>query len=214
MGLPTGFESLLWFMGQILIIRMLNMSDPLFVGITSLVGSVQIFALFVYLGFSRAGMILVGRHWGEGNRTEAVRTGLLCQKMSLAVSITWGLVLFFFGAAIATIFTDKVEIIAASGFVMRIAAFSISFQALNVTAGAAIRGTGDTHWMLYSQIFGTAFVIFVSYLLIVRYDWGLTGMYLTVAADELFRGVFNLARFVSGVNPLRLALRMVRVDTQ
>jgi len=47
----------------------------------------------------------------------------------------------------------------------------------------------------------------------VRYDWGLTGMYLTVAADELIRGVFNLARFVSGVNPLRLALRN-RADAQ
>ena len=61
--------------------------------------------------------------------------------------------------------------------------------------GSAIRGTGDTSWVLYSQIFGTIYVLGVSYLLAVVFGFGLLGVFLTIASDELIRGIINYIKF-------------------
>ena len=54
---------------------------------------------------------------------------------------------------------------------------------------------GDTRWMLYTQIFGTLFMIFGGYWLILGTGLGLAGIFVTLLADETLRGIANLIRF-------------------
>ena len=77
-----------------------------------------------------------------------------------------------FPSYLAGLFTKDAAVIARAVPLLRLAGVYIQFQAVNVLMGHAIRGTGDTRWMMYSQIFGTVFVIGVSYLLIFQAGLG------------------------------------------
>lgn len=61
--------------------------------------------------------------------------------------------------------------------------------------GNGIRGTGDTKWMLYTQLFGAAFIIVASYILIFILKVGIIGIYITLFSDELIRSILNSIRF-------------------
>ena len=68
--------------------------------------------------------------------------------------------------------------------------------------------------MLYSQIYGTIFVLGFSAFTIFYLKWGLLGLYLTTMFDELTRGIVNFLRFYFGVNPLRKLPELSKKDSQ
>lgn len=202
-GLPSGLEGFLWSSGQLVIVYFLNQIDGMAIGVYSLVIGIQILSLFVYQGFAKSAMTLVGQRWGEGDRKAALDTALHCQRLSLMVSVACGLIFVAFPAFLAGLFTRDPDVVARAVPLLRLGGVYIQFQAVNIIMGHAIRGTGDTKWMMYSQIFGTVFVIGVSYLLIFQAGLGLVGMYLTMIMDELIRGAVNTTRFLTGRNPFR-----------
>ena len=55
--------------------------------------------------------------------------------------------------------------------------------------------------MLYSQVFGTAFVVGLSSFMIFGLSLGLAGMYIVMILDEFIRGIINFIRFYTGKNP-------------
>lgn len=200
LGLPSGFESLLWFTGQLVLVRMINEINPLSIGILSLVQSLNHLALFIYLGFARSAISLVGQYWGASNFDDAKRVGLECQFFAFVVSFTWSMVLLVFPRELAGMFTNDAGIIESSAFILRLSSLFINFQVVNVIMGHAIRGTGDTKWMLYSQIFGTFFVVGVSFFMIFHFSWGLVGVVIAMTMDEGLRGGVNFMRFLKSVN--------------
>ena len=62
--------------------------------------------------------------------------------------------------------------------------------------GLCIRGTGDTRWMLFTQIFGTVFMIAGGYCFILGSGFGLLGIFITLVLDEFLRSIANLYRFL------------------
>jgi Na+-driven multidrug efflux pump len=71
-------------------------------------------------------------------------------------------------------------------------------KSINNVIGLGIRGTGDTKWMLYGQMFGTVLVIILSYVLIFTAKLGLWGRFVALLVDETVRGIVNLLRFWKG----------------
>jgi Na+-driven multidrug efflux pump len=101
------------------------------------------------------------------------------------------------------IFSNDVAVIKESIVMIRLAALFVNFQAVNVIMGHSIRGTGDTRWMLYTQIAGTIFVVGMSYLTMFPMGLKLAGLYLTLTADEIIRSLVNTWRFHKGKNPFQ-----------
>jgi putative MATE family efflux protein len=200
-GLPSGTETLLWNIGQLVMARLLNQIDGMAIGIFSIVSGIQQIALLIYMGVAKAAMTMVGQYWGEGNFIEAKRTGIYCQKIALYVTFVFSGIFLIFPAFLAGVFTDDPVAVQRAIPLIRILAITVNFQAVNVIAGHAIRGSGDTKWMLFSQFLGTIFVISISSLMIFGFSLGLAGMYLTVMLDEGIRGGINFVRFYTGKNP-------------
>lgn len=198
LGLPSGLESLLWFAGQLVLTRLINEQDPLGMGIVSLVKSITMLALFVYLGFARAATTIVGQLYGARRPDLGRAAGFQAQWTSLGVSLVWGLVIVLFPGWLAGLFTREAGVIRDSIPLLYISAAMINFQSVNVGMGHAIRGTGDTRWMLYTQIGGTAFVVLFGYLVLFPLGWGLKGLFVTLLLDELLRALVNTWRFAKG----------------
>jgi len=203
-GIPSGIESLLWNLGQLVIVRLLNQIDGMTIGIYSLVAGIQSLALYIYLGFAKAAMTKVGQYWGNEDFEQARDIGFYCQRLSVVVTLVFGLVFLVFPKFLAGIFTSDPSVMARAVPLLRLSGLHINLQVFNVVMGHAIRGTGDTKWMLYSQIFGTIFVVSLSPVMIFSFSLGLMGMYLTLILDEGIRGGINLMRFYYEENPFKV----------
>lgn len=202
-GIPSGLEILLYQSGNLVLVRLLNYIDPLAIGVYTLVIGVQTLPVLIYMGFAKATMTMVGQYWGEGKYAEAKNITYYSLKVAMKISVVCGLVFLLVPGFLVRVFTPDPVFLTRAVPLLRIAGVLLLSQTLNIVAGHAIRATGDTKWMLYSQIYGTAFVIGVSSFLIFRLSWGLIGIYLTTILDEFLRGSVNFFRFSLGRNPFR-----------
>lgn len=205
LGLPSGFESFLWFIGQLALVKMINSISPESIGVLSLVQSLNHLALFVYLGFARSAITMVGQYWGANEYSAAKKTGVECMILAFIVSILWSIILLVVPKELSELFTKDQGIVNLAIPILRLSVLYIIFQVVNIIMGHAIRGTGDTKWMLYSQIFGTLFVIITSYIVIFHFKLGLIGVIAALTCDELLRGAVNYRYFMRRGNFNKLA---------
>lgn len=195
LGLPSGLEYALWNVGNLILVSFLNRLDMMAAGIYTLVFSIETVPLLVYMGFANAGLTLVGQETGANDPRQARRTGLVCLGCSLAVCGAVALVFRAFPRQILGVFTDDPGVLETSVPYLVFISWILFPKAVNNVIGLCIRGMGDTRWMLYTQIFGTVFMICVGYILILKSGLGLAGIFITLLADETLRAGANLLRF-------------------
>ena len=58
---------------------------------------------------------------------------------------------------------------------------------------------GDTRWMLFTQIFGTIFVLVFARVLMFSLSLAILGLFIAVFLDETTRAVMNGTHFFSSV---------------
>lgn len=211
-GLPSGLETFLWFFGQTFVLGYMNALGPYETGIYTLAHDIYILALFVYMGFSRSTLTLVGQFWGAGRYREGRLAGLEGQVVSTGISLIWAGILFFAGGGLLAMFTKDERVIHEGARLMQVAGGFVVFQSFNVVTGNAIRATGDTLWMLWTQIFGTVFVIVVTQLFVFQLGWGLLGVVWALTLDELIRGAANALRFFIAPVPKEWSISVVEEE--
>ena len=198
LGIPSGLEYALWNVGNLILVSFLNRLDMMAAGIYTLVFSIETVPLLIYSGFANAGLTLVGQETGAKDPGKARNTGLLCLAFSLAVCLVVAVLFRGFPRQLLSLFTDDVSILDTSVPYLVFVTWILFPKAVNCVIGLCIRGMGDTRWMLYTQIFGTVFMITAGYILILRTDLGLLGIFITLLADEALRSIANLLRFWFG----------------
>ena len=201
-GLPSGFESFTWFAGQLVLVRLVNGISPLAMGQLSLVLSINQLALFVYLGFARSAMTLVGQYTGARNVVEAKKAAFECQFAGFIISCLWSGVMIAIPSLLLSIFTRDQDLIQSTIPILRLSSTFIVFQVINVITGNSIRATGNTYWMLCSQIGGTIFVICAGFIGIKVLHAGLFAVIITLAVDEGIRGLINLRYFFISIEKI------------
>lgn len=204
LGIPSGLEFLLWNTANLILVSFLNRLDMLSAGIYTLVFSVETIPLLIYMGFANAGLTLVGRGTGAKDPRQARNAGLMCLGFSLVICIAVALLFYSFPRQLLSLFTDNADILTVSVPYLQFVSWILFPKAINNVIGLCIRGMGDTKWMLYTQIFGSIFMIAAGYLLILRTGMGLSGIFITLLADEALRGIANLIRFWFKNSPPRL----------
>jgi len=198
LGIPTGLEFMLWNAGTLIIISFLNRLDIMATGIFTLIFSIETLPFFLYMGFANAALTLVGHKTGANDHRQAVAVGFRCLRFSLIICTVMAALFLLFSKGILRIFTNDLSLIGYAAPFLMFVAITVFPKSINNVIGLGIRGTGDTKWMLYSQIFGTCLVITLSYLLIFTAGLGLWGIFITLLVDETVRGIINLLRFLKG----------------
>ena len=197
LGLPSGLEYALWNLGNLVLVSYLNRLDMTSAGIYTLVFSIETIPLLIYMGFANAGLTLVGQNTGARDPRQAQQTGYLCLLFSLLVCVAVAVVFILIPRQLLSIFTDDAATLSVAAPYLTFIACGLFPKAVNNVIGLCIRGIGDTRWMLYTQIFGTVFMIFGGYWLILGSGLGLTGIFITLIADESLRSIANLLHFRS-----------------
>jgi putative MATE family efflux protein len=197
-GLPCGLEDMLWNMGNLVLAYFLNRLSPEAVGIYRLVYQIELTPIYFYMGLARATTSLVGNKTGERDLQGARRVGLMGTLFTLSFCLLFTAGFIAFPANILMVFTSDGDLIVKAAPLLVITAFTMIPRAVNIISGHAIRGYGDTLWMLATQVFGILFILSLSYYLMFPAGLGMMGLFVGMFSDETIRSVINTVRFYRG----------------
>lgn len=197
-GLPAAGEELLWNAGNLGIIRLLNSISMIAAGVHTIIFSIDVIPALIFIAIGQGVMTLTGHHTGAGEKEDALKPGLQGLRDSLFIAVSVFLLFLLIPRSILGIFTSDQDIIDSSVKLLIIAGINFFPRSVNIIIGHAIRGFGDTQWMLKTQILGTIQVLALSAVFIFIFQWGILGVFIAVLIDETLRAFLNGFRFRKG----------------
>ncbi len=196
LGVNSALEDLLWNLGNLCIIRILNTINETAAGIYSMVFSVEVIAIVIVGSMGSGTLTLTGEATGEKNLTlyrAIVKTAIKWSFIISGISLVF---ISIFPRLTLSLFTTDKEIIESSVIFIILVAVNFFGKSTNIIMGSGIRGYGDTRWMLITQILGTIEVVAISALFVFVFKFGILGVFIAVLCDEAIRAVINSVRFV------------------
>lgn len=151
------------------------------------------------MGFGAAASSLVGRSLGAKRPDWAELYGWQTRRVGMYVAAFMGVVFFFGGEFLASLYTSDPVVIQNAALTLRIIAFVQTFQSSQFILAGALRGAGDTRWPLISTLVGVVGIrALLSILFVKSFEWGLVGAWVAMALDQLTRSGFIYFRYKSG----------------
>lgn len=196
LGVNTALEDLLWNTGNLCIIRILNTINEVAAGIYSMVFTVEILIVVIIGSIGSGTLTLTGEATGAKDMKlyrNVVKTAI---KWSFLVSALALIFISIFPRLTLSLFTTDKEVIEMSVIYIILVAANLFGKSGNIIIGNGIRGYGDTKWMLFTQIMGTAGVIGLSSLCVFVFKLGMLGVFIAVLCDEALRALINFVRFL------------------
>ncbi|MGN0603213.1 MAG: MATE family efflux transporter [Oscillospiraceae bacterium] len=194
LGINAGLEDLAWNLGNLVIIRILNSIDVTAAGIYSIVFSVEVLAVVVIGAIGSGTMTLSGEAKGSGDIKQFSGVCKIAYILCAGVATLVLVICLSFPENILGLFTKDEGIIKSCGIYLMLVCLNLYGKSGNIIIGSGIRGSGNTRWMFFTQIFGTFFVIGCACLFVYALGFGMTGVFLAVIADEAVRAVINLLK--------------------
>ena len=151
-------------------------------------------------GLQATAVALIGYSLGAKQPEKAKDYGRTCRMIGGAIAIFMSLV-YLFGARplMTAFFPGEQETIDIGVRIMRVILFVVVLQIPQVVYMGSLRGAGDTLYVAVVSavsvtIVRTSASLFFGYVL----NWGITGIWLGVIADQVVRYVLARARFQKG----------------
>jgi MATE family multidrug resistance protein len=137
----------------------------------------------VPLGISSAAAVRVGQAYGRGDIRAAAISGWTALLLSSLFMGTAGLVLAIVPQWIVRLYIVDASVVASGAVLLRIAAVFELFDGLQVTAGGALRGLGDTRTPMLVHLAGYwAVGLPIAYVLCFPLRWGVAGIWVGLTA--------------------------------
>jgi MATE family multidrug resistance protein len=154
------------------------------------------FTFSVAVGIGAATSVRVGHAIGAGDRALARRRGVLALELGLATMACFATMFVVIPAALASLFTDQAQVIAATIPLLQIAAlFQLSDGAQAIAAGA-LRGIGDNRATFVGNLIGHYGVgLAISLALAFGAGMGAPGLWWGLSAGLTVTAIYLVLRF-------------------
>lgn len=196
LGVNTALEDFAWNFGNLLLIRILNSISELAAGIYSIVFGIEVLAVVIVAALGSGTMTLTSEATGKGDGKQYRGVSLCAYLLCVAVALVTIALALLVPRQLIGLFTKDAAVIAASGVYLLMIGFNLFAKSANIIIGSAIRGSGNTTWMFFTQIFGTVFVVGVAAFFVHVCGLGIAGVFLAVIVDELVRAAINFTKLV------------------
>lgn len=165
----------------------------------NIAGSIHGYVVNFGQAISIALVSLVGQNLGANRPDVAEKYFSESLKMCFLISAALMVPLLLIPQYIARIFTPEPDVIANIVIALRILAFFVAPQIIQIAICGGLRGGGDTTWPLISTMIGVLGMRMVlGYLFIIVWQWGLAGAWLCWLLDQTSRAIIIYFRFKSG----------------
>ncbi len=198
-GLPSAMETFLYNLSQVVItsIVLTYLTDTELITKTY----VQDISMFFYIfavAIGQASQIITGHNVGAGEMDKAYRDGLKAYHYALGCTLAMCSVGIFFRSQLLGIFTDDENVIALGSTVIVVNLLLELGRTTNIVVIAQLRGAGDVYFPTICAIFSMWLIsVLGAYILAVRLNMGIYGLWAGITADECIRGILMVIRWRS-----------------
>ena len=196
LGVNTALEDFAWNVGNLCLIMILNTINEFAAGIYSIVFGVEVLAVVIVGAIGSGTMTLSSEATGKKDLEQYKGVCICAYGLCLIVAVIMIILDVTIPEQIMALFTKDASIIATCSIYLLISGINIISKSANIIIGNGIRGSGDTRWMLYTQIFGTVCIVGVAAFFVYVCKFGIVGVFLAVLVDEAVRAVINLCKYL------------------
>ena len=170
---------------------MLNKVSVEAAGIHSIIFGVELIAVMLVGSIGTATLTLSGYETGGKNVKGVWDVVLNSAYLSGIISLVNLILFMLIPRQILGLFTTDQAVLAAAPIYLLIVGIDLFPKSGNIIFGSGIRGYGQPGWMLKTQLFGTAFIICASSVMVMVFHMGIREIFCLVVADETLRFILN-----------------------
>ncbi len=176
--------------------------------------NVQAISFMPGFGLGVAATTLVGQSLGANNKELAERYGLETMKLGVLVMGSAAVIFLIWPQLLISLYTNDPQVLREATSSMRIVGFLQPLVAVYIILAGALRGAGDTKWVLYVTFIGNWGVRLVLGVIVAFYfSFGLIGFWVVNAIDIAVRALLIFCRYRSGLWKTRV-IEDVRVPSK
>lgn len=199
-GMPTAGENISYNIAQLFILRFVNTLSEVAVNTKIYAGILSNFAYLFSISAAMATAIVVGHSVGANEYDYAYKKVLSTLKKSMLISVSIAAVNFIICPFTFGIFTqNNAAVIALGRKIMLVCIFLEVGRTANLVIINSMRSAGDVKFPTFlgmASMWGIS--VLFSYILGIRMGYGLVGIWVAMAADEIVRGIVVFIRWLHG----------------
>lgn len=196
LGINIALEDFAWNIGNLILIRILNSINEYAAGIYTIIFGVEVLAVVIIGAIGSGTMTLTSEATGRKDLAQYKGITLCAYAVCTIVTVVMIVGAVLFPEQILSLFTSDKTVIASCGGYLLLIGINLFSKSGNIIIGNAIRGSGNTKWMLFTQIFGTIWIVSVASVLVFICKLGIFGVVLAVILDEGVRALINLGKYL------------------
>lgn len=199
-GLPSAGEQLVRSSGQFVFSMLVAGLGPIAIAANQIIMKSMSMSFMPGIGFGHAATTLIGQNLGARQPERAEKSGYLACKMAAVFMSCVGVCFYFFSHQIAGFFTADTAVQLAAGDNLKILAISQPFLAYVMVLAGALRGAGDTKFVMYVTLVGTwGSRVLMGWFLGIYLGLGLRGVWIAMVLDNLTRAAMMIVRYRGGM---------------
>ena len=200
-GAPTLLESVagMWVANFLVLMIVGRFTGDGVIGAHMIAIRIESISFLSGFALSIAASSLTGQYLGLGDAHRAKQATMLCWAMGAAMMSAMGVVFFVAPRWLAGFITDAPAMLDQCVTPIQICGPIQIFFATQMVLGGAMRGAGDTRATMWLTTLSTYLLRLPAvYLLGVRWELGLNGVWFALCGELVFRGVIYALRFWQG----------------
>lgn len=195
-GIPTAGEHLTWSLTQVIILAMVNTMGTIEITARTYLALVSSFIMIFSIALGHGTAIQVGQLVGAGDKDRAYNQCLKSLTLSFIAATIVSTLVYFFRFQIMVLFTEDMDVVKATAKVFPWLIFIETGRTFNIVVINALHAAGDIKFPMAMGCFvmlGVAAPL--SWLLGIRMEWALVGVWIANGTDEWIRGFAMLWRW-------------------
>lgn len=204
LGVPSAGESICYDLSQVAVVAIVNYICIIENSTVALNTRVYCNMLFSFsylcpLSLAVGTQIIVGHSVGENDYDFAYRRVIKTLKIALTVSVVVALANFLLSGFTLSIFSNNPDVIALGRQIMFIGIFLEFGRCTNIVIIDSMKAAGDVKFPVMLGIFSMwCICVLLAFILGIVCGMGLIGVWIAMAADEIFRGIVVAVRWKRG----------------
>ena len=198
-GIPTAGENISYNIAQLFILAFVNSMSAVAINTKVFVVILSNFAYLYSISAAMSTSIVVGHSIGAKEEDFAYKKVLSTLRKAMVVSILIAFISFIISPFTLKIFTDNNDIISLGRKIMFICIIMEIGRTVNLVVINSMRAAGDVKFPTYlgmASMWGVS--VLFGYILGVKFNLGLIGIWIAMAMDENIRGIVVYIRWRLG----------------
>lgn len=195
-GIPASLEQIAFRVGILMFVRIVSSLGTVAYATHQICLNISGLSFTPGQAFGIAASSLAGRSLGADDPDKAEEYIKTSRRIGAIIATMVGVVFFFFGSFIASLYTKNPEVIKEAAKILKVIAIIQPFQSSQLIIAGGLRGAGDTVWTLVAIFFSVLVVrVALAYLFIMVLRLGLIGAWYAMFCDQLVRWALISLRF-------------------